>query len=80
MGDDNSSEHSNQSPKAKRELALTLKERQAAGGSQTERRKAKFKSYKETEGPRKGLTKNQANRTHGPSADPPKVESTMEDN
>jgi hypothetical protein len=44
----------------------TLKERQATGGSQAMRRKAKFAAMKETQGPRAGLTK--AVGRHGGSA------------
>lgn len=39
-------------------LGPTLKQRQAAGGTMAERRKARFAALKETAGPRKGLTKN----------------------
>ena len=59
----------NQSPLHRRNLAKTLKQRQAEGGTQEQRREARFASLKEKSGPRQGLTK-----AIGPHGGSPKEE------
>jgi hypothetical protein len=65
----------NHSPLHRRNLGKTLKERQAEGGTQAQRRRAKFAARKETSGPRAGLTK--AVGAHGGSPKEPKPKSQL---